>query len=247
MIEKVTDVPDGIDGLRAEGKITREDYDTVVRPLVEEAIRETRGIRALVELDSFSGITPTAVWTDVRLGVRALRHWTGCALLTDLRWARETTRFAAFFLPFPVKVYHRAERAAAIAWLLQSLPAPVGIQSRLDPDSGVLVVEIDGPLGAPDIDALESTVGTWLTQHAELRGLVLHARTVPGWQNMAGLTRHIKFVHDHHRHIRRVAVAVDGLMAQLAPRLAGRLIHPRIQHFGHDELDAARNWAAEDS
>lgn len=143
-----------------------------------------------------------------------------------------------------MKVSHQAERAAAIAWLLQSLPALVGIQSRLDPDSEVIIVEADGPLGAPDIDALESTVGTWLARHAELRGLVLHARTVPGWQNMAGLTRHIKFVHDHHRHIRRVAVAVDGPMAELAPRLAGRLMHPHMRHFGYHELDAPRGWAA---
>lgn len=242
MIEKLTDVPSGIYGLRAEGMITREDYDGVVRPLVEEAIRDSRGIRALVELDSFSGITPRALWTDIRLGLRALRHWTGCALLTDLRWAREATRFTAFFMPFPVKVFQRADRTAAITWL-QSLPAPVGIQPRLDPDSGVLVVEVDGPLGAPDIDALESAMGTWLAQHDELRGLVVHARAVPGWQNVAGLTRHVKFVRKHHRRIRRVAVAVDGPMAEFAPRLAGRLVHPQVRHFSYQELDAARSWA----
>lgn len=242
MIEKLTDVPSGIDGLRAGGMITREDYDGVVRPLVEEAIRESRGIRALIELESFSGITPRALWTDIRLGVRALRHWTGCALLTNLRWAREATRFAAFFAPFPVKVFHRADRTAAIAWL-QSLPAPAGIRSSLDSDSAVLVVEADRPLGAPDIAALESAVDTWLAQHAELRGLVVHARAVPGWQNMAGLTRHVKFVREHQRRIRRVAVAMDGTMAEFAPRLAGRLVHPQLRHFSYHELDAARDWA----
>jgi hypothetical protein len=242
MIEKLTDLPAGILGLRVEGKITSEDYHKVVGPLVEEAMRNRQGIRAIVEFDSFGGMTPAALWTDVRLGVRALRHWTGCALLTDLRWARRATRFAAFFAPFPVDVFGRAERLAAIAWL-RGLPTPAGIEPRLDPESGVVVVEADSPLGAPDIDALESTVDTWLAQHAELRGLVLHAPGVPGWRNVAGLSRHVRFVRDHQRHIRRVAVAVDGPVARFVPELAGRLMHPQVRHFGYDELDAARDWA----
>jgi hypothetical protein len=106
------------------------------------------------------------------------------------------------------------------------------------------VVEADGPLGARDIDALEWAVDTWLAQHAELRGLVVHAPAVPGWQNVAGLTRHMKFARGHHRHIRRVAVAVDGPVAQFAPKLAGRLMHPEVRHFGYDELDAARSWVS---
>lgn len=245
MIEKLADVPAGIDGLRAAGRLTHEDYDQVVRPLVEEAIRDRRDIRALVELNSFGGITLAALWIDVRLGVRAFRRWTGCALLTDLRWAREATRFAAFFLPFPVRVFDQTDRVAAITWL-ELLPEAVGIEQRLDLPSGVLVVDAHRPLGAADIDALEATLAGRRAQHGELRGLVLHAPAVPGWQNLAGLTRHLHFVHRHHGHIRRVAVAVDGPLAQLAPRLVGPLVHPQVRHFGYHQLDAARQWAAAD-
>ncbi|MGQ0480267.1 MAG: STAS/SEC14 domain-containing protein [Pseudonocardia sp.] len=242
VIERLTGLPAGIDGLRAEGRITRGDYQRAVAPLLDEAIRDDRRIRALMEFDSFGGITPAGMWTDLRLGVRAFRHWAGYALLTDLRWVRETTRLAAFFVPFPVRVFDRAERAAAVVWL-QSLPR-ADLQPDLDPASGVVVAEADSPLGAPDIEALESAVDTWLTQHAELRGLVLHAPAVPGWRNVTGLARHLKFVRDHHRHIRRVAVAIDGPVAELAPKLAGRLLHPQVRHFRYDELDRAHSWAA---
>lgn len=243
MIEKLEDVPAGIDGLHAEGRITREDYDLAVRPLVDKAIRQGQDIRALVELTGVTAITPAAMWTDVELGVRAYRRWTRCALLTDLHWARTSTRIAAFFLPFPVRVFDLTDREQAIAWL-QSQQDTAHIHPHLDPSSEVLIIDADSPLATADIDALASTLDSWLAQHAELRGLVVHAPAVPGWQNMAGLTSHVKFVRQHHRRIRRLAIAMDGPAAQFAPKLAGHLVHPEIRHFSYHELDAARSWAA---
>ncbi len=37
MLEKLTDVPPGIDALKAVGKISKEDYEKVVEPLFDEA------------------------------------------------------------------------------------------------------------------------------------------------------------------------------------------------------------------
>jgi hypothetical protein len=32
MIERLLDLPGGVEGLRAKGRVTREDYDAVVQP-----------------------------------------------------------------------------------------------------------------------------------------------------------------------------------------------------------------------
>jgi hypothetical protein len=50
---------------------------------------------------------------------------------------------------------------------------------------------------------------------------------------------HFRFVRDHHRTIRRVALAADGAVAELAPRLAEHFIRAEITRFGYDELDEA--------
>ena len=67
----------------------------------------------------------------------------------------------------------------------------------------------------------------------------------PGWENIAGMLGHFRFVHDHHRAICRVALAADGAVAELAPRLAEHFVRAEIKHFDYDELDDAIAWAGQ--
>ena len=213
-------------------------------PLLEEATRTGRRIRCLCQVGpEFRGLTPSAAWEDVRLGLRALRLFEACAVVSDLGWIRESTRLAAFFMPCPVQVFGEHEREQAIKWL-SSMPEQPAIEHRLIAESGVVVVEVSQPLRAPDFEALGLTVDSWLDTHERLQGLVLHARAFHGWENIGGLVRHIRFVRDHHRKIRRVAVVLDGPMGALAPKVAEHFVQAELRHFGYDELDDAIAWAA---
>lgn len=244
MIEKLEDVPPGIDAMRAVGKISREDYEAVVVPLVDEASREGRRLRFLCEVGpDFHGMTPSAAWEDVKVGLRALRMVDGCAVVSDIGWIRESSRLAAFFMPCPVRVFGAQDRARAIEWL-SSLPEGAGMSARLVPESGVVVVEVAEPLRVADFDTLAQTVDPWLETHSGLQGLVIHARAIPGWENIGGLVRHIRFVRDHHRKVKRVALAVDGKLAVMAPSVAEHFVRAEIRNFGFDQLDDAIIWAA---
>ena len=244
MIERLLDVPPGIDALRAVGKVSKEDYETVVLPLIDEAVREGRPIRALCQVDrDFAGMTPAAAWENLTIGLRTLRTIAGCAVVSDLDWIRGSSRLAAFFMPCPVRVFGEQDRDRAVAWLL-TVPEGPGITHRMIPGSGIVVVEITEPLRAQDFDALAHTVDSWLESHDALHGVVLHARAFPGWENLGGLLGHIRFVRDHHRLVARVALAVDGTLAALAPRVAEHFVHAEIRAFGYDDLDDATTWAA---
>ena len=245
MIEVMTDVPPGIFAVRSVGTLTKEDYDAVVVPLLEEATRTGRRIRCLCQVGpEYRGLTPSAAWEDVRLGLRALRLFEACAVVSDLGWIRESSRLAAFFMPCPVQVFGEHEREQAIKWL-SSMPEQPAIEHRLIAESGVVVVEVSQPLRAPDFDALGLTVDAWLDTHDRLQGLVLHTRAFPGWENIGGLVRHIRFVRDHHRKIRRVAVVLDGPMGALAPKVAEHFVQAEVRQFHDDRLDDAVAWAAE--
>jgi hypothetical protein len=192
----------------------------------------------------YRGLTAGAAWEDVRLGLRAMGLFDGCAVVTDIAWIREVSRLAAFFMPCPVRVFDERERAAATAWLL-ALPEGPGIAIRLAPDAGVVVVEVAQPLRTADLDALAATVDTWLATHDTLQGVVVHARAFPGWKNVRALVRHLRFVADRHRRVRRVALAVDGPLAELAPTVANRVVRPRVRRFAFDALDDAVTWASD--
>ena len=247
-LKRLTDVPPQIDALTAIGTLTKEDYEQSVEPLFDEARRSGRRIRLLVEIGpEYDGYTAGAAWEKTANAFRnpaLVRLLDGYAVLTDLRWLREWGRLMAFLLPFPLRVFGYSERAAAIAWL-SALPEGPGVSHRLLPASGVLVAEVTAPLRAQDFEALAATVDTWLETHDALSGIVVHARAFPGWENVEGMLGHFRLVRDHHREIRRVALAADGALAQLAPRLAEHFVRAEIKRFDYDELDEAVVWAGQ--
>ena len=235
MLEKLKDLPDGIDGVRAIGKITKDDYDKVFVPLLDEARREGRRIRFLYELGpEFEGFTPGAAWEDAKIGLQNLRLFDGCAIVTDLGWVREITRMMGFFMPCPVRVFGNQERDKAIGWLA-SLPEAAAISYRLLPDSGVIVVEVKQALRAQDFDALAVTADMWIEAHDGLRGLVIHAREFPGWENFGSFLRHLRFVRDHHRKVKRIAFAADAKLASIAPKIGEHFIQAEVKSFGYDD------------
>ena len=242
MIEKLKDLPRGIDGVRAIGKISKEDYEQVFVPLLDEARREGRHIRFLYQLGpEFEGFTPGAAWEDAKIGLHFLRLFDGCAVVTDLAWIRELTRLAGFLMPCPVSVFANTEFAGAVGWL-QSLPESAAISYRLLP-AGVIVVEVKQALRAQDFDSLAFTADAWIEAHGDLQALVIHTREFPGWENLASFLRHVRFIRDHHRKVKKVALASDTKLASLAPSIAEHFIQAEVKSFGYDELDAAIAWA----
>ncbi len=244
MIERLKDLPEGIDGVRAVGKISKGDYEQVFVPLFAEIRREGRHTRFLYQLGpEFEGFAPGAVWEDAKIGLHSMRLFDGCAVVTDLGWIQEMTRLAGFFMPCPVGVFGNQDRDKAIAWLT-SLPEGAAVSYRLIPESGVIVVDVKQPLRAQDFDALAFTADTWIEAHGDLQGIVIHAREFPGWENLGSFLRHIRFVRDHHRKVKRIALAVDTKLASLAPKVAEHFIQAEVKNFRYDELDSAIAWAA---
>jgi hypothetical protein len=209
---------------------------------MDAARREGRHIRLLYHFGpEFEGFTAGAAWEDAKLGLASLRLFDGCAIVSDVAWIRESSRLAGFVMPCPVKVFGNDQFGDAIHWL-RSLPEGPAVSHRLS-GSGVLVVEVQQPLRAQDFDALAATADGWIEAHGDLPGIVVHAREFPGWQNLGGLIRHVRFVRDHHRSVRRVALASDSRLADLAPRLAEHFVQAEVRRFNYDALDDAVAWA----
>ncbi|HTZ74909.1 MAG TPA: STAS/SEC14 domain-containing protein [Candidatus Aquilonibacter sp.] len=243
MIERLKDLPPGIEGVRAIGLVSKSDYEKVFPPMLDEARRYGHRVRFLYEIGpEFEGFTPGAAWEDAKIGINSMRLFIGCAIVTDRAWIRDLSRLSAFLTPCPVEVFATQDRDKALAWL-NSIPEESGISHRLLPDSGVIVVEVKHALTAQDFDALSFTADAWIESHGGLQGIVIHAREFPGWENLGSLVRHIQFVRDHHRNVKRIALAADVKFASLAPKIAEHFLNSEVKRFGYDELDQAIAWA----
>jgi len=243
MLERLVSLPVGIDGVKAVGKVSQQDYQQVFDPLIDDARRANRRLRLLYQFGpEFEGFTAGGVWEDASVGLRSLRLIEGLAIVSDVSWIRDSSRLLAFFMPGPVRHFGNVQFADAVAWL-QSLPQDAGVSHRLLADRGVIVVEVTQALRARDFDELAVTADTWIEAHGRLQGLVIHARRFPAWENLGGLIRHVRFVRDHHRKIARIAIAADGELATLAPRLGEHFVQAEVKSFPFDAVESAIAWA----
>jgi stage II sporulation SpoAA-like protein len=243
MLERLRDLPPGIVGLKASGKVSQQDYEQTVEPLFEEIRHEGNSVRLLYQFaPEFEGFTAGGLWEDAKIGLRSMRLLDGCAVVTDQAWIRNAASVVSYLLPCPVRVFANRDVDDALAWL-GTLPGPATAKSRLIPQTGVIVIEVTQALQTRDFDELALLADAYIQAHDKLEGLVVHAREFPGWENFDSLLRHVRFARDHHRRVHRVAVCSDSKLVKIAPRLAEHFIAAEIRPFGYDELDAAVAWA----
>ncbi len=119
MIRALDDLPEGVLGFQATGRLTAEDYTQVLAPALETAKADSGRIRVLLDFTGeFDGLEPGAAWQDLRMGVQDWGAWERIALVTDHRWMRDGLTMFAWAVPGEVKAYPSSERDAALAWLV---------------------------------------------------------------------------------------------------------------------------------
>lgn len=243
MIEEIPDLPGAIVGLRARGKVTKQDYERVVEPRFAELRSEGGRHRGLFHFGpDFEAFTAPAAWEDLKVGWRYLRLFERCAVVSDLRWLRMAWRAAGAVMPYSVRAFGNDGMAEAVAWLREPVEA-VALDHRLLPERGVLVLEPKGKLRIEDFDAVAATVDAWLETNRVLQGVVVHVPSFPGWESVGSFLRHVTFVRDHHRRIRRVAIAADGTVAEFVAGSVGHFVEAEVRRFPHAAFEAALDWA----
>jgi SpoIIAA-like len=121
MIESIDTFPDNVVALIAKGRVTRKDYEQVVIPKVEAALKQHGKVRLYYELGSqFSGIDPGAAWEDLKVGVEHLTRWERMAVVTDVDWIRHMLNAFRFVMPGQLRVFATAQTSEARAWIVST-------------------------------------------------------------------------------------------------------------------------------
>ena len=115
MMKELSDLPAGVIGFEASGKIRAEDYRDVVLPALERAAA-TGEVRFVIVMRDFDGMSGGAVWEDLKVGFEHLRAWKRIALVTDITWMRDMTSLFGWMTPGEVKTFRLAELPEAAGW-----------------------------------------------------------------------------------------------------------------------------------
>ena len=119
------------------------------------------------------------------------------------------------------------------------------LEFELNKDSGVLVLKPHGPLNADDFDAVTEQVDAYIKDKGNLRGVMIYAKTFPGWEDFSSLISHLKFVRNHHKYVNKLATVSDSKVLAIMPKLAGHFIGAEARHVDRSEFEAAEAGLAD--
>ncbi|MEO8397912.1 MAG: STAS/SEC14 domain-containing protein, partial [Chloroflexota bacterium] len=76
----------------------------------------------------------------------------------------------------------------------------------------------------------------------KLRGVLIHSKAFPGWEDFGGFTAHLRFVREHHEKVARVAIATDSPLAGILESLGKHFISAEVKHFPYMDKAKALDW-----
>jgi hypothetical protein len=116
------------------------------------------------------------------------------------------------------------------------------VEYTLDPVHSILYVRPKTALEQSDFVQLAKAVDPQIAEGRGLNGLVIDAPAFPGWESLGAMAAHFRFVRDHQKHIKKVAVVTDSALGSVAEHLASHFVSAEIKHFPAGETEAARRW-----
>ncbi|GMW06881.1 MAG: STAS/SEC14 domain-containing protein [Gammaproteobacteria bacterium] len=120
------------------------------------------------------------------------------------------------------------------------------IEHDLDRATGILHLRPSTALETADFEALAKAVDPYIEAHGRLAGLLIEMPSFPGWDSFGAFAAHLRFVRDHHRQIRRVALVTSSAVGDVAEKLASHFVAAEIRHFPAGQRANAERWITMD-
>jgi hypothetical protein len=121
------------------------------------------------------------------------------------------------------------------------------IDYELDAAHSILLMRPEAALEQNDFVELAKVVDPQIEATGNLAGLIISAPAFPGWDSFGAMVTHFRFVRDHQKHIKKVAVVTDSHLGDVAEHLASHFVSATIRHFPAGQDEQARQWIIDDS
>ena len=117
MITQITDVPNNMVAFRADGEVTKEDFE-LVKDQVSDLVEDTGKLNYLLFLDNSPKDFTQGAWVqDALLGISNITKWNRAAIISDSEAVIKFTDAFSKVMPGEFKGYHKAEYERAVDWV----------------------------------------------------------------------------------------------------------------------------------
>jgi hypothetical protein len=118
MITLIKRLPANVIGFTFSGRVTGEDYETVVFPAVKKARKQTKDIRLLIEFEkNFKSLSLKAMLDDAFIGFKHLFSWKRIAIVSNNKTIQHAIKAFSFLIIGQLKIFHLSEKDKAIEWI----------------------------------------------------------------------------------------------------------------------------------
>ena len=112
----------------------------------------------------------------------------------------------------------------------------------LDADRSLVHLRPKAALRKEDFEMLAKAVDPHIEATGSLAGILVEVDHFPGWESFGAMAAHFRFVRDHHKKVKKVAVVTDLKLGEVAQKLASHFVSAEIKHFPAGQAQAARKW-----
>lgn len=116
------------------------------------------------------------------------------------------------------------------------------IEHTLYTATGILHLRPTSALQKEDFEELAKVVDPYIEERGGLAGLIVEAKSFPGWESLGAMAAHLRFVKDHHRKIRRIAIVTDSPMGNVVEHLVSHFVVAEVRHFSSTGIAEAQQW-----
>lgn len=116
MITVNHDTAPGVLELTVEGRVTEADMEVAMVALEKRAAQGHK-LKVLEDIVSLNGMTPAALWQDLRRGLPLMDDISHVAVVTDEEWIRSVTDMAKVLPVAEVRTFDRSRLDEAREWL----------------------------------------------------------------------------------------------------------------------------------
>ena len=118
MITELKDTPNTMVGFIVTDEVTREDFNSIVLPAVDELVKRIGKLNYLLVLDTqLKNFTMGAWLTDAMLGLNNINKWNRAAIVTNSEGIKSLTEIFSKVVPGEFRGFSHEQLDEAIRWV----------------------------------------------------------------------------------------------------------------------------------
>ena len=112
----------------------------------------------------------------------------------------------------------------------------------VDAERSIVHLRPKAALTRQDFEMLTKAVDPHIEAKGGLAGIIVEVGQFPGWESLGAMAAHFRFVREHHKKVKKIAIVTDAKIGEIAPKLASHFVAAEIKHFAAGQAKAAEQW-----